>query len=448
MMMMITKKHLSRRTVLRGLGATIALPLLDGMVPAMAAIRNTAAAPVRRFGAVYAPMGMNMEKWWPASEGGLELSPILQPLAPFKNRTLVVSGLDNKEADARDGGPHPRVQTAWLTGAQANRSEGADVRAGISMDQVIAKEYATETQLASLELALEGVDLLGACTLGYSCAYTSTISWRGATLPLPMENNPRAVFERLFGGSDSTDKQARLVQIQKQASILDSVTDKIAHLETGIGPSDHVKLSEYLDAVRDVERRIQKAEEQIDQDLPVVEQPVGIPSSFEAHARLMYDLLLLAFQVDLTRVATFLLGREQSSRSWPEIGVPDPWHGMSHHQDNPEQLEKQAKVNTFHLQQFAYFLEKLQSTPAGDGSLLDQTMLLYGSGMSNSNTHYMYNLPTVLVAGKSLNIKGGRHVRYPRGTPLMNLHLTLLDKMGVPVERLGDSTGELHLLSV
>ena len=365
--MIITKKYLPRRTVLRGLGAAIALPLLDGMVPAFAALRNTAAKPVRRFGAVYVGNGMNMPQWTPAASDTLQLSPTLQPLAPFQNRLIVVSGLDNKEGEGTDGGPHPRMQTSWLTGTRAKKTEGVDIRAGTSMDQIVAKEFGKETQLASLELATESVDLLGTCFLGYSCAYNNTISWRTPTMPLPMENNPRAVFERLFGASDSTDASARLAHVQKTRSILDSVTQEVSHFQRKIGPRDRTKLTEYLEAVRDAERRIQKAEEQVARELPVVDQPMGIPNTFEEHAKLMYDLLALAYQTDLTRVSTFLMVREASVRSYPEIGIPDSHHPLSHHQNNPEKLAKQAKLNAFHIRMFADFLERMQSTPDGDG---------------------------------------------------------------------------------
>ena len=446
--MIITKKYLPRRTVLRGLGAAIALPLLDGMVPAFAALRNTAAKPVRRFGAVYVGNGMNMPQWTPAASDTLQLSPTLQPLAPFQNRLIVVSGLDNKEGEGTDGGPHPRMQTSWLTGTRAKKTEGVDIRAGTSMDQIVAKEFGKETQLASLELATESVDLLGTCFLGYSCAYNNTISWRTPTMPLPMENNPRAVFERLFGASDSTDASARLAHVQKTRSILDSVTQEVSHFQRKIGPRDRTKLTEYLEAVRDAERRIQKAEEQVARELPVVDQPMGIPNTFEEHAKLMYDLLALAYQTDLTRVSTFLMVREASVRSYPEIGIPDSHHPLSHHQNNPEKLAKQAKLNAFHIRMFADFLERMQSTPDGDGSLLDHTILLYGSGMSDSNLHHPKDLPVLVVGGGgTFSMKGGVHRRYTDETPLANLQLTLLDKLGLPVERFGDSTGQLNLLS-
>ena len=448
--MIITKKHLPRRTVLRGFGATIALPFLDGMVPALAAIRNTAAEPVRRLGVFYVPMGMNMAKWTPAGDGReLELSPTLQSLAPFQDRLVLLGGLASQEATGNDNGPHPRAQAAWLTGARAKRTEGVDLHVGISMDQIAAQAFGHETQLASLELALEAVDTLngGCASYGYSCVYTNTIAWRSATTPLPMEVNPRAVFERLFGIAESTDPQTRLARIRKDRSLLDAVNEKVASLQKQLGPRDRTKLTEYLEAVRDVERRVQKAEEQADQELPTVDRPGGIPATYEEHAKLMFDLLTLAYQSDLTRVSTFLYGREASVRTFPEIGIPDSWHPMSHHQDKPEALEKQAKLNSFHMELFAYFLEKLQSTDDGEGSLLDHTVLLYGSGMSNSNLHVYEDLPTLVVGGKAAGIKGNRHLRYPERTPIANLHLTLLDRVGVPEEQFGDSNGTLTTLS-
>ena len=441
--MIVTRKSLPRRTVLRGLGAAIALPMLDCMVPAFA---DTPQA-VRRLGIVYVPMGMNMPLWTPATEGPLELSVIQQPLAPFRDRVLVLSGFDSKQADAHDGGVHPRCQTAWLTGAKAFPTEGVGIRAGISMDQIAAAQFASQTQLASLEIALETFELAGACNFGYSCAYNNTLCWRNDTTPLPMEVNPRVVFERMFGTADSTDRPARVAYIKKRRSILDAMTDRAAALNVRIGPDDRTKVEQYLEAVRDVERRIQKAEEQLDQELPLVDQPVGVPASFEEHAKLMFDLLTLAYQTDLTRVGTFMVGKEQSNRAFPEIGVAEPHHPLSHHQNNPEKLAKQAKVNALHMQLFVQFLQKLQSTPDGDGSLLDHTLLLYGSGMSDSNLHLMWDVPTMVVGGKTFGISGGRHVRYPEATPLANLQLTLLDKVGVHVDQFGDSTGKLNLLS-
>jgi hypothetical protein len=325
-------------------------------------------------------------------------------------------------------------------------TQGADLEAGISMDQLAAKEFAEHTQLASLELSLESSES-GTCDVGYACAYTNTISWRGPTTPLPMEHNPRAVFERLFGDTGSTDPTARLARIQSDRSLLDSLTEKISRIQRKLGPRDVAQLTEYLDAVRDVERRIRKAEEQNAQELPVVSQPIGVPSSFDEHAKLMFDLQVLAYQCDLTRVITFMMGREFSGRTYPEIGVPDAHHPTSHHQNDPEKLAKLTKINTYQAVQFAYYLEKLRSTSDGDGSLLDHMMIIYGAGMSDSNAHSPVNLPILLGGGGAGQLKGGRHVRYSRDTPLANLHVTLLDKLGTHVDRIADSSGVLEGLS-
>ena len=449
--MIITKKFLPRRTVLRGLGASLALPLLDGMVPAFAAIRNSAANPVRRFGAIYVPNGVEMRAWTPAGTGtALELSPVLQPLAPVVEQVNVLTGLADNVAIPRKGegvGDHARAASTWLTGVHVKKTEGADIRAGVSLDQIVAQSFGKETQLASLELAIDSAELLGGCDSGYSCAYVNTISWRNPTTPLPMENNPRAVFERLFGAADSTDVKTRLARIRQDRSILDFVTAEANGLNRTLGAGDQLKLAQYLDAVRDVERRIQKAEEQSDRDIPVVEQPVGIPETFEAHCRLMFDLLTLAYQTDLTRVSTFMFGKEVSGRSFPEIGVPGGHHGYSHHQNDPENLAMLAKVNTHHISQFAYFLEKLDSIPDGDGSLLDHSLFLYGSGISDGNLHFHLDLPAVLAGGGGGHVKGGRHLRYASETPLANLHMSVLDKLGLPLETFGDSTGTLQYLS-
>lgn len=435
----VTGTHLPRRAVLRGLGVSLALPLLDCMVPAFAATPT----PIRRFGAFYVPMGMDMARFVPRKEGALELTPIMHAVADYKDRLLVVSGLYNKEADGNDIGYHPKSQTTWLTGARANRSEGIDVRCGVSMDQVLAHAIGQDTQLASVELALESSELLGACSLGYSCTYTSTISWRDAKTPLPMEQNPRLVFERLFGASDSTDARTRLAQASSDRSILDAVTQKVARLEKGIGVSDRSKLSQYLDAVRDVERRIQKVEAQSSRELPVIDKPVGVPSSFEEHAKLMYDLLVLAYQTDLTRVGSMMVGRELSIRTFPEAGISESWHPLSHHQDSPEKLARQYKLNLYHLRVFSYLLDKLKDTPDGDGSLLDHTLLLYGSGMSNSNVHSPEDVPTMVFAGSAFGITGNRHVRYTGRPSLANLQLTLINRFGVDAKQFGDSVGPL-----
>ena len=451
--MIITRKHLPRRTVLRGLGAALALPLLDGMVPALAAVRNTAANPIRRFGAVYVPNGMEMRQWTPAGEGaGFEFSRILKPVEPFRDHLNVLSGLADKPAIPRKGegvGDHARAASTWLTGVHVKKTEGPDIRAGQSLDQLIAQALGQQTQLSSLELAVDSVEVLGACDQGYSCAYANTISWRTPTTPLPMENDPRAVFERLFGAADSTDATARLARLREDRSVLDFVGSEADALRRALGSTDGAKLEQYLEAVRDAERRIQTAERQADREMPVFEQPVAIPDTFEQHAKLMYDLWLLAFQTDLTRVGTFMMGKEVTGRSYPEIGVSSGHHGVSHHQNDPKQLEALAKINTYHVQMFAYFLDQMRNTPDGDGSLLDHTVLLYGTGISDGNLHFHLDLPMTVAGGAAGNLRGGRHLRYRDDTPLTNLYLSVLDKLGMPVENFGDSTGRIeHLTDV
>lgn len=449
--MLITKKHLPRRTVLRGLGATLALPFLDGMVPALSAMRNTAANPIRRFGAIYTPNGMEMRQWTPQGEGtNFEFSRILKPLESHRAHVNILSGLADKPAIPRpeEGtGDHARASSTWLTGVHVKKTEGPDIRAGQSLDQLIAQELGKETQLTSLELALDSVEVLGACDQGYSCAYANTISWRTPTTPLPMENDPRAVFERLFGAADSTDAAARLARLREDRSVLDFVSTEAQALKRSLGADDNGKLTQYLDAVRDVERRIQKAEQQADREMPVFEQPVGIPDTFEEHAKLMYDLWALAFQTDLTRVGTFMIGKEVTGRSYPEIGVSSGHHGVSHHQNDPKQLEALAKINNYHVQMFAYFLDKLQSIPDGDGSLLDHTILLSGTGISDGNLHFHLDLPMVVAGGAAGNLKGGRHIKYQNDPPLTNLYLSVLDKLGMPLEKFGDSTGRIEYLT-
>jgi hypothetical protein len=449
----ITKQALSRRTVLRGLGVSLALPLLDGMVPALTALAKTAAAPKLRLGFIYVGQGAALAHWTPAAEGkGFEFTPGLAPLAGHRDHLLVLTGLDHKPAETLPGEPgagHGRCGGAWLTGVHAKPTEGGDFRAGISVDQIAAQHAGAETQLPSLELCIESNELSGSCDAGYSCVYTNTLCWRGPTMPLPMENNPRALFERLFGDSGSTNPAVRLVHVKRQRSILDSVIDKVGDLERRLAPSDRVKVEGYLASVRDVELRLQKAEAQVTRELPEIERPAGIPETFEEHTRLMFDLQVLAYQTDLTRVITFMLSKELSSMTYPQIGVPEPYHPISHHRDDAELLLKQSKVNAYHAAQFAYYLDKLKSTPDGDGSLLDQVLVMYGSGMGNSNLHDPHNLPILLAGGPASSIGWGRHLRYPEKTPLTNLYLTMLHRAGVPVEQVGDSTGQLqHLIDL
>ena len=440
--MFIEKMSLPRRTVLRGLGAAIALPLLDCMVPALTAQSKTAAAPIRRFGAFYVPNGMSMPYWYPAgfAPGPIrDLPPILRSLSDLKDRLLMVGGTAAEAGlVVRGGGDHVKSASAFLTGMPYRP---AGVTSGVSMDQMAAMELGKHTQLASLELGIEDPTVLGNCD-GESCAYTNTIAWRTPTTPLPVENDPRAVFERLFGTSGSTDRTAQLARMQRDRSILDFVAGDAARLGRAIGAEDKAKLAEYLDSVRDIERRIQMAEGQ-NRELPVVNQPMGVPSDYAEHAKLMMDLVAMALQTDLTRIVTFMLAREVSNRAYPEIGVSDSHHPVSHHQDEPAKLERLGKVNEYQFQQFAHLVRKLAATPDGDGTLLDTSLLLYGTGISDSNTHFHDDLPILLAGGRSAGVRGGQYIRYPKGTPLTNLHLAVLERLGFPVEKLGDSTGKM-----
>lgn len=441
--MIIFKKTLPRRTLLRGIGASLALPLLDSMVPALSSASAQTAQPAKRMGVVYVPNGMAMKSWTPSTEGsGFEITRILRPMKAYQDRMLVLTGLNGSSSNA---GVHASASTRFLTGTIPARSE-SDLQAAVSVDQLVARELGKQTQLGSLELALDQSDVFGSCDIGFSCQYTSTIAWRDAHTPLPMETNPRVVFERLFGDTGTTDPAVRLKRIRKDQSLLDSVSDRVSELNRKVDVSDRAKLDQYLDAVRDVERRIQLAEAQSDRELPFLEQPAGVPQTYEEHAKLMFDMQVLAYQTDLTRVITFMMGRELSGRTYAEIGVPDSHHPTSHHRDDPTLYEKVTKINEFHTSLFAYYLDKLDSTPDGNGSLLDNLLMLYGAGMSDSNRHDNTGLPLVLLGGGSGSVKGGRHLRYREGTPISNLHLTMLDKMGLPLEKLVNSTGPLNLL--
>ncbi len=447
--MIVMKKAISRRTILRGLGATIGLPLLDAMVPAMTALAQTPAKVVRRFGAVYHPNGVIYDKWLPTGVGSnFELSPTLAGLAPFKDKLVVVTGLyaDQAEALGDGGGDHSRACGAWLSGVHVKKSDVV-VESGISMDQIAAKAFESETQLSSLQLQMDDNSLVGSCDVGYSCAYSSTVSWLTPTLPLMTENNPRMVFERLFGASDSTDPNVRAARLSQDRSLLDSVTARVKELQRSLGAEDKRKVNDYLTSLRDVERRIQKTEEQSAKEVPDVARPAGIPESFDEHARILYDLQLLAYQADITRVITFMYGREQSPRPYPQVGVPEPHHAMTHHQNDPEKMAKCAKIQQYHMELFAEYLEKLQNTPDGQGSLLDHTMILYGSAISNSDRHSHGPLPSLVVGGGGGTIKGGQHLVYPEHTPLTNLQLTMLNCLGIRTEKLGDSTGQFKELS-
>ena len=445
--MIITRKTLPRRTVLRGLGATLALPLLDAMTPPLAGLVGRAAAPARRLGWVYIPNGMSMGAWTPSTDGPLELSPTLSPLAPFRDQMVVLSGLAQGQAEALgDGnGEHTRATATWLNGVHPKETEGADVRAGMTADQIAASQLGRETPLPSLELAIDRDFLVGNCENGYSCIYMNTIAWRTPTTPLPMENNPRVVFERLFGDGGSTAE--RKAQFRKDRSILDAITDDLHRLEREVGVGDRTRVTQYLDAVRALERRIQLSE-QSDAELPSLDRPVGIPESYTEHVGLMFDLTALAWQADITRVFTFMLGRELNGRAYPEVGIPESHHGLSHHRNDPEKLAQLAKINTFHVTRFRDFLETLASIPDGDGTLLDQSLLLCGAALSDSNKHLHYDLPLLLAGGSGGQLRGGRHLRYPRDTPMTNLLVSQLDKAGIRLDDgLGDSTGRLTELA-
>jgi hypothetical protein len=439
-MTFLTDKALPRRTVLRGLGASLSLPLLDAMIPAFSA-RARAVTAAHRFLAFYVPNGMAMEYWTPKGEGrDFELSPILEPLAPFKNQMLVLSGIN-----ASWNYIHAGASGSFLTGTARGGRNEVEILADVSMDQLLARHFASETQVGSLELAMDGPANAGACTGILSCAYTHTISWRSATQPLPMEYNPRAVFERLFGDSGSTARAAREARLAQQKSLLDSVNEKLATLRKELGVQDQAKVEQYTEAVRDIERRIQKAEQQRDVELPTLEQPQGVPPVFEDHLALMLDLQVLAFQSDLTRVITFMIGKEQSARPYPQIGVPEAHHPLSHHNDVPEIIAHLSKINRYHTELLSKHLARLRATPDGDGSLLDHMTIMYGSGISNSTRHSGVNLPLLLLGGGAGRLQGGRHLKYTDKPSNANLLVTLMDKLDVPVEKMGGSTGKLPI---
>lgn len=426
--------------MLRGFGAAVALPLLDSMIPALTA-RAATRTPVNRFGVVYVPNGMIMENYLPAAEGpGYELTPTLSALEPLREHFQVLSGLNCVPTPGRPGGAHAKASTRFLTDISPPTSE-TWLDAGISVDQILAQETGKLTQLASLELAIESGESAGSCDSGYACPYTNTLSWSGPATPLRTQNDPRLVFERLFSDTRSTDPRERAARTREQKSLLDSVTEEASRLGRGLPASDRSKLSEYLDAIRGVERRIQIAEQQ-HQELPLVEHPAGIPANWEDHVKLMFDLMALAYQSDLTRVITIMLGHEQSGMTYPQIGVPDAHHPISHHQREPEKVAKTAKINAYHVKMFAYLLDKLRATPDGDGTLLEHATVIYGAGIADSNSHAPVNIPFVLAGGGAGNLKGGRHTHF-KDVPLANLHLTLMDQFGVNQERIGDSTGRV-----
>jgi hypothetical protein len=424
------------------MGATIALPLLDAMVPSMTALARTPAEPVRRLGFVYMPMGCDLPRWTPPGDERLTaLSPALESLRPVVDQLTVISNLELKNAYP---GTHATSNAAFLSAAKAKWTESTDYYLGTTVDQIAAKEIGGKTLLPSLELSMDLLQTVGQCDNGYACVYQNNLSWSSPTTPLPAEAHPRIVFERLFGeGGSAADRRAAL---QRRASLLDWVREDITRLENRLGPEDRTRVSQYLDTVREVERRIQKAEsETLENPLPDLDRPVGVPAAYADHARLMFDLQVLALQADVTRVITFQLARETSNRTYPEIGVPDPHHPLTHHGNDPEKIARMAKINAFHVSLFAYFLERLKATPEGDGSLLDHSLYLYGSGMGNPNIHDHVNLP-ILVAGGAGKVKGGRHIKYAEPTPLANLHLTLLERVGVRMDAFADSKGRVDEL--
>ena len=437
--MIITKKALPRRTFLRGAGVTLALPLLDAMIPSFS--DAAVASPVRRLGFVYIPMGCNWFQFFPKEVGKLtELSPTLSTLTPVLNQVTVISNLELK--NSYSPGNHATSNSGFLSAARAKMTEGADYELATTVDQIAAKQLGKQTPLPSLELAVDATTPIGACDGGMSCIYETSLSWSSPTTPLPAEANPRVVFERLFGdGGSAAD---RLAALREDGSLIDFVSDDIAHVQKKLGPGDRTKLSQYLDTVREIERRIQKAEQQTaNSAAPDLTRPIGVPSAYGDHAKLMFDLQALAMQADITRVITFQLAREASTRTYPEVGVPEAHHPTSHHGNDPEKLAKLAKINAYHVSLFAYYLEKLKSIPDGDGSLLDHSMILLGSGMGNPDVHNHVNLPIVVAGGGAGKLKGGRHIKYEEPTPLANLHLTLLDKVGIHLDSFADSKGTI-----
>ncbi len=452
--MIITKMALPRRTFLRGVGAAFALPLIDAMVPAFSASVK-AAQPVCRLGFIYVPNGVAMNDslnfWTPKGTGtSFELSPILAPLASYRDRLTIVSGLAQKQGESMgDGnGEHTRACATWLAGVHPKKTEGADIRLTTTADQIAAFQLGKETVLPSMELISSDIDLVlgGQCEAGYSCAYMNTVSWQSPTTPLPVENNPSVVFDRLFGEGGTPEE--RLDRMRRKSSLLDRVNADLSRLQRSLGAGDRQRISEYFDSVREVERRIQMAEEQNSRSaLPVPDRPIGIPADYGDHLKLLYDLQWLAYQGDLTRVFSLMYGRELNSRSYPEIGISEPHHGLSHHGDRPEQIEKFSRLNTYQVELFSYFLGTLRATPDGDGNLLDHTVLVYGGSMSNPNVHLHVNLPLVVAGGGAGRLKGGRHLAFDpsRNVPMTNLLVSVLDKAGVRIDKLGDSTGPIDL---
>ncbi|MEM6364276.1 MAG: DUF1552 domain-containing protein [Planctomycetota bacterium] len=438
----VAKTSLPRRTLLRGVGASIGLPLLDAMIPSLTAAEATpaAATALRRIGYVYVPMGYNPAHWTPKNETLDELPQSLQPLAGVKDHVTVISNTNLQNAYP---GSHATSNSAFLSAARAKLTESSDYRLGTTVDQIAAQHLGHRTQLPSLELSMDLLSTVGQCDNGYACVYQNNLSWSSPTTPLPSEAHPRIVFEQLFGDGGSAGQ--RSLARKRRASLLDSVTREINRLKVTLGAGDRNKIDEYLESIREVERRIEHAEmTAMDHPLPDLDRPVGVPAEFAEHARLMFDLQRLAFQGDVTRIVTFQLAREASTRTYPEIGVPEPHHPVTHHGGNPEKLEKVAKINQYHISLFAEFLEKLAATPEADGTLLDHSIYMYGSGMGDPDPHDHDNLPIVVAGGAAGRMRGGRHIQSTNTTPLSNLHLTLLNKVGVPLESFADSTGRVE----
>lgn len=441
--MIITKKALPRRTFLRGMGVAVALPLLDAMVPAMTALAATPASPVRRLGYIFIPMGSDISRWTPPGENGLtKLSPILQSLEPVKDHVTVLTNMELRNAYP---GTHATSNSAFLSCARAKLTESTDYYLGTTVDQIAAKEIGQDTPLPSLELGMDLLEIVGQCDDGFACVYQNNLSWSSPTTPLPYEAHPRVVFERLFGEGGSAAERSKT--LKKKASMLDWIRKDISRLQRELGSSDRTKVSRYLESVREVERRIQIAEAGVAENpMPDMDRPIGVPAAYADHARLMFDLQVLALEGDITRVISMQLARETSTRSYNEIGISEPHHPLTHHGNDQEKIAKVAKINQFHVSLFAYFIEKLKSTPDGDGCLLDHSMYLYGSGMGNPNAHDHINLPIIVAGGGAGRMKGGRHIRYAEPTPLANLHLTLLEKAGVRMDSFADSQGKVEEL--
>jgi hypothetical protein len=440
--MIITKKAMPRRTFLRAVGATMALPLLEAMVPAATPLAKTTANPARRLGFVFMPMGCDQSRWTPPGDTLEQLSPILSSLAPVREHVIAISNLELQNAYP---GSHATSNSAFLSAAKAKLTESTDYYLGTTVDQIAAQNIGRQTQLPSLELSMDLMQVVGQCDNGYACVYQNNLSWSSPTTPLPAEAHPRIVFESLFGeGGSMAERRAAL---RKKASLLDWFNEDIARLNRELGPGDRARVNQYLETVREVERRIQKAEvDAVDHPLNDLDRPVGVPTAYADHARLMFDLQVLALQGDVTRIITFQLARETSNRTYPEIGVPDPHHPLSHHGNDPAKIARMAKINQFHVSLFSEFIAKLKATKEGDGTLLDNTLYLYGSGIGNPNVHDHTNLPILVAGGSATGLKGGRHIQYGKPIPLANLHLTLLDKVGVHLDKFADSNGKVDEL--